>query len=134
MKSTIILTTLSALLTPTLSSPIGTAWSISSYTNSCSPGGCTYSFSIACGSSPTIEPDFSTTCTGTNVAGPGVYQACTDGNITSNSIPGTLNETILVSHMFYDGGVRYNVTGNTTLGTPLPETLAVYRSEIEAVA
>jgi hypothetical protein len=136
MKTTTALfSVLTTVFTPTLTAPVAAPvaapWQVTNYTEGCSPGGCVYNFNIAWRGSPTNEPAFSTTCQGTNVAGPGNYQPCDDANIVSNAISGDLNETVFVSHKWVDeNGNRYNVSGSVTLDTPLPESFQIMKGEI----
>ncbi|RDL41784.1 Uncharacterized protein BP5553_01763 [Venustampulla echinocandica] len=144
MKPTsLLLLPLSLLFTTTLSLPSNTPraalatgqyfWTVTNYTEGCSPGGCAYSMTLSTHSSTENEPAFSTTCKGTNVAT--AYQACEDPAIATREVNGFQNVTLAVRHIYDVGEAQYTIRGNITIKVPeAPTTFDVPQLEISAIA
>ncbi|KAH6678481.1 hypothetical protein B0J14DRAFT_324220 [Halenospora varia] len=111
-------------------------WSVTNYTEGCSPAGCAYKFSLSPTSTPEFEPKVATTCVGNDING--YYEACSDPAFSTYAVPGAQNQTLLVKHEFYQGEARYTIIGNHTItypnGKPDSTEFAVPQSTIYAVA
>lgn len=126
------LPTTNLITTTTIDQP---SWSITNYTEGCSPAGCIYTMTIT--SPPltpnSIEPAFTTTCQGSNIATE--FQACADPALSTREVLGFLNVTLIVQHVFEKGDARYTIRGNATIKVPgAPKTFEVPELEIWGVA
>jgi len=152
---------LATLLTSTLALPTTThldlstaslpTWSVTNWTEGCSPGGCTYSFNISTHapppataynpSSPYPEPAFSTFCSGTDVQNR--FVACDNPNVLANEVPGVSNLTLMIQHVWQaplagdEGEVgTFWILGNHTIVFPIvkPAAFEVPQMEMYAIA
>ncbi|KAF4634772.1 hypothetical protein G7Y89_g3333 [Cudoniella acicularis] len=110
---TVILSTSSALVAR---DPYTYYWTVSNYSEGCSPAGCAYTLTLATTNVPENEPHNTTICHGDDVNG--VFKPCDDPSFSTYEIPGFENSTLIVQHVFYVGDARYTYTGNHTITYP----------------
>ncbi|KAE9380045.1 hypothetical protein N431DRAFT_539771 [Stipitochalara longipes BDJ] len=92
-----------------------TNWDVTNFELGCSPGGCTYSFSISGPASADVGPAFSASCSGTDVQQKLV--PCSDPNLEANLVPTQDVGLVLVVNRYGDGSNGGNtgiMSGNAT--------------------
>ncbi|KAG0649231.1 hypothetical protein D0Z07_4288 [Hyphodiscus hymeniophilus] len=117
-------------------------WYINNYNPGCgtSPAGCEYSFNVSYAPAyGSLEPALCTSCLGSNIQGG--YKPCVDTSVSFNEVcrfqvPGFMNDTLFLQHVYTADGATYTVTGNVTVTDfeRVGQSFVVVPSVITAIA
>jgi hypothetical protein len=90
--------------------------SVTSYQSGCSPGGCTYTFTLDKPAAPAFGPAYITTCSGTDVQGK--YLPCVVQDLAANVVSEGEGLVLFLQNTPTVGSEKELWVGNVTLAGP----------------